>query len=102
VTNDQPSNEQPSTLVPSKEIVEQSPEIVLENALKKTPTTEKEEQSTPNPTVKIPNIQTEKSPLPFNLGAEVAKLKISVPLTELIKHETYKSQIRKSLNFVEN
>ena len=32
----------------------------------------------------------------------MAKLKILVPLTELIKNETYKSQIRKTLNFVEN
>jgi len=36
------------------------------------------------------------------MGVEVAKLKISIPLTELVKHETYKSQISKSLNFVEN
>lgn len=63
---------------------------------------EKEEKPTPNPAMKIPNPQIEKAPLPFNLGAEVAKLKISVPLTELIKNETCKSQIRKSLNFVEN
>jgi len=40
--------------------------------------------------------------VPLNLGAEMAKLEISVPLTELIKHETYKSKISKSLNFVEN
>lgn len=32
----------------------------------------------------------------------MAKLNISVPLTELVKHETYRSQISKSLNFVEN
>ena len=31
----------------------------------------------------------------------MAKLKISVPLTELIKNETYKSQISKTMNFVE-
>lgn len=38
----------------------------------------------------------------FNLAAEVAKLKISVPLTELVKHDIYTSQISKSLNFIEN
>lgn len=52
--------------------------------------------------MKIPNTQTKKSTLPFNLVADVAKLKISVPLIELIKNETYKSQIRKTLNFVDN
>lgn len=52
--------------------------------------------------MKVPSTQTEKAPLSFNLGAEVAKLKILVPLTKLFKNETYKSQIRKTLNFVEN
>ena len=32
----------------------------------------------------------------------MAKLKNSVPLTELVKHEIYRSQISKYLNFVEN
>ena len=32
----------------------------------------------------------------------MAKLKISIPLTELVKHETYRSQISTSLNFFEN
>ena len=72
------------------------------NRLKKTPNTKKEKQTTPNPVAKISNVQIDKSPLPLNLGAEVAKLKISVPLIELVKHETYSSQIRKSLNFVKN
>lgn len=102
VTDDQPSNEKPSTSVPLKEIVEQSPKIILENPIKKTPNIEKEEQTTPNPVAKISNIQAEKYPLPFNLWAEGTKLKISVPLTELVKHETYRSQISKSLNFIEN
>ena len=53
-------------------------------------------------TGEISIVQTGKTPLPFNLGAKVAKLKISVPLTDLVKHETYKAQISKSLNFFEN
>ena len=52
--------------------------------------------------MKVQNPQTEKASLPFNLGAEVAKLKISVPLTELINIETYKSQINQTLHIVEN
>lgn len=102
VTNYQPPNEKPSTSIPSKEAVEQSPDIILENPLKNTSNAEKEEQPALNPVVTIPNTQTEKSPFPFNMGVQVAKLRISVPLTELIKHETYKSKISKSLNFVEN
>ena len=43
VTDEQTSNEQPSTSVPLKETVEQYPEIVLENPIKKTPNNEKEE-----------------------------------------------------------
>ena len=82
--------------------MEQSPEIILENPIKRTPNTEKEEQTTPNPVVNISNVQIDKSPLPSNLGAEFAKLKISAPLTKLVKHETYRSQISKSLKFVEN
>ena len=39
--------------------------------------------------------QTEK---PFNLEAEIGKLKIAVPLSELAKHDVYRSQITKSLN----
>jgi len=82
--------------------MEQPLEIILENPDKNTPKNEKEKHTTQNFGSKIPNIQTDKSPLPFNLGAKVAKVKISVPLTELVKHETYKSQISKSLNFREN
>lgn len=82
--------------------MEESPNIPLENLEKKTSNAEKEDQTTPNPTTKILNPQSEKAPLPFNLGAKVEKLKISFPLIELIKNETYKYQIRKSLNFVKN
>lgn len=40
--------------------------------------------------------------MPFNLGAEVAKLKILVPLTKLVKHDTYRCQISKTLNIIDN
>ena len=36
------------------------------------------------------------------MGVEIAKLKILVPLTKLIKNEPYKSQINQTLNIVEN
>lgn len=98
VTDNQLSNEQPSTSFPPKETVEKSPKIILENPTKNAPNLEKEK----NTTAKLSNVQTNKVPLSFNLGAEVAKFKILVPLSELVKHDTYRSQIRKSLNFIEN
>lgn len=52
--------------------------------------------------MKIPSPQTGKTPFPFNLGAEVAKLEFLVPLTEFIKSEIYKSQIKQTLNSVGN
>lgn len=76
--------------------MEQHLEIILENPNKNNLNNEKEEQTTQNPSVTILNVHIDKSCLPFNLGVEVAELKISVPLTKLIKHETYRSQISKS------
>jgi len=63
--------------------VEQPPKDPIEN----TPNNEKEKQTAQSFSSKIPNIETDKSPLPFNLGAKVPKLKISVHLTELVNHE---------------
>ena len=76
--------------------------IRFENPHKEVPNKGKEDHPILIPAAKIQNPQTEKASLPFNLGAEVAKVKILVPLTELIKNETYKSQINQTLNIVEN
>jgi len=65
----------------------------FENPHKEVHNKGKEDHPTQIPTMKIQNHQIKKASLPFNLGAEVAKLKILVPLTKLIKNETYKSQI---------
>ena len=45
-----------------------------------------------------------KTPLekPFNLEAEIRKLKISIPLSELAKHDVYRQQIQRSLQLPEN
>lgn len=75
ITSDQPSADQPSTSIP------------LENPHKEIPSKEKENNPNQIPATKTQNLQTEKSSLPFNLGAEIEKLKILVPLTELIKNE---------------
>lgn len=44
-----------------------------------------------------------KTPLqkPFNLEAEISKLKISIPLSELAKHDVYMQQIQRSLQMPE-
>ena len=34
---------------------------------------------------------------PFDLEAEIGKLKVAIPLSELAKHDIYKQQIKKSL-----
>lgn len=44
-------------------------------------------------------LQSEK---PFDFEAKIGKLKIAIPLSELAKHDTYKQQIRKSLQLNHN
>lgn len=73
-------------------------EIGLEKPAKDVANPEREE----NNTIKNPKVQTDKVISHFNIGAEVAKLKISIPLTELVKHDVYRTQINKSLNIIEN
>lgn len=74
----------------------------LENSQKEVPNKGKEDHPTQIPAVKTQNPQTEKAPFPFNLGEKLARLKISVPLIELIKNETYKTQINQTLDIAEN
>jgi len=47
-----------------------------------------------NTAARNPKIQIEK---PFNLETEVGKLKISIPLSKLAKHDAYRTQINRSL-----
>ena len=39
---------------------------------------------------------------PFDLEAEIGKLKVVIPLSELAKHDIYKQQIKKSLQLTRN
>ena len=39
---------------------------------------------------------------PFDLEAEIGKLKIAIPLSELAKHDIYKQQIKKSLQITQS
>ena len=43
-------------------------------------------------------MQISKSQPSFNIQTEIAKLKIPIPLTELVKHDLYKSTITETLN----
>lgn len=76
--------------------------IRFENPHKQVPSKGKEDKPIQILAAKIQNLQIEKVSLPFNLGIEIAKIKISVPLTKLIKNETYKAQITQTLNIGEN
>ena len=78
-------------------MVEESPKIVLEKSAKNVPNPERQE-NIENTDTRNPKVQTEKVIPPFNLGAEVAKLTISVPLTELVKNHSYRSHITRTLN----
>lgn len=65
------------------------------------PSTERQDKNTQIALVKEDLIQTNNAQLPFNLKNEIEKLKISVPLTELVKNESYRSQITENLNIGE-
>ena len=39
--------------------------------------------------------------MPFNIKVEIAKLKIPVPLTKLVKNDSYKAKITETLNIGE-
>ena len=39
---------------------------------------------------------------PFDLEAEIGKLNISIPLSDLAKHDVYRQQIKRSLQMPEN
>ena len=58
-----------------------------------------EEKNAKNSVVRNTKTQTEKS---FNIETEVGKLKIVVLLSELAKHDVYRSQINRSLNIFVN
>jgi len=87
------TSNQPSTSIPPKEPVYKTKNTKSKNPHKEIPNKGKEDNSTQILASKIKKLQTYKVSLPFNLGPEITKLKILVPLTELIRNETYKSQI---------
>ena len=107
ITDIQPSIDQPLPPSSSEENLNSTPKnlpkieipqtIIHHNADNQKENTEntleKEISATTNT-----NIPLEK---PFNLEAEIGKLKISIPFSELAKHEVYRQQIQKSLQMPE-
>ena len=59
------------------------------------------EPSTQTPTAKEEIIQFGKTQIPFNIKTEIGKLKILVPLRELIRNDSYRAQITETLNIGE-
>ena len=43
-------------------------------------------------------INISKTQAPFSIESEIAKIKISIPLTELVTQDVYRSQLLKALN----
>ena len=65
------------------------------------PATEKHNKYTQCTHIKEHLNQTNKPQLPSNIRNEIEKWKITVPLTELVKNESYRSQITETLNIEE-
>jgi hypothetical protein len=68
----------------------------------KTKTAETKETQTNRPEkreTKIPSREVEKTIGSFNLESKINKIKILVPLVELVKNPTYRKQIAKIINF---
>jgi len=98
VTDMQPSNNQPFLSFPSKENSNSTPKSLPKIEIPQDIITD-----TPIEKGKFAfhNAKTQ-SKKPFDLEAEIGKLKISIPLAELAKHDVYRQQIKRSLQMPEN
>jgi len=104
ISDEQQIDRQPSTSIPSKGDVEEPSEFDLKatSANNTTPDIERNTENPAeqeNPTSRNTKIQSEK---PFNLETEIGKLKIAIPLSELAKHDVYRSPISRSLQISVN
>lgn len=103
ITEMQPSIDQPlppsSSEQTSNSVPKSSPNVEKPQAVNPH-NTDKQERITDNSNEKEETaIINTRTPLekPFNLEAEIGKLKISIPLSELAKHDVYRQQIQRSL-----
>ena len=65
------------------------------------PIVDKQEKNTQTAIGKEEITQLGKTKVPFNIQTEISKLKIPIPLTELVKQDLYKDQITETLNINE-
>jgi len=108
ITDMQPSVHQPLPPFSSEQNSKNVPKNFLETVKSQANTShnaDKQQQiaDNSNEKEKTASINT-KTPLEksFNLEAEIGKLKIVVPLSELAKHDVYRQQIQRSLQLPEN
>lgn len=77
----------------TKTITQNIPNNRIQNKTAETqtevPNTEKEDKNTQTTFAKEDLIQSSKTKLPFNIKTKIEKLKILVPLTELVKNDSY-------------
>lgn len=100
-------NKEKDTRTTDKQIQETSSTSIVANAPDKTTSNlvHSENQQADSINKMVANkmeLSLSKSPSPFNLESEIAKIKILVPLTELATQDAYKGQILKTLNLGEN
>ena len=107
ISDIQPPIDQPLSPSPSKEKLNGTPKnlpkteisqtVIYHNAGIQKENTENtfDKQKTTTANARIPLDK------PFNLEAEIGKLKISIPLSELAKHDEYRQQIQRSLQLPE-
>jgi len=104
ITETHSSNQQPSATLP----LHCNPSNTSQNMGKKDKPQDQTENQEKSPKKsldkeKVVNQNTKiQSEKPFDLEAEIGKLKIAIPLAELAKHDIYKQQIKKSLQLTHN
>jgi len=104
ISDNQQPNTEPSTSIPLKGNVEDPPETDFEATSVHNTTPQKEknkENIAEKENLIVRNTKTQ-AKKPFDLETEIGKLKISIPLSELAKHDVYRSQISRSLQISEN
>jgi len=104
VTDVQASKKQPFTLHSSKENSKSNPQNTSEIEIPQDNIQDQEKitESTIEKGKSASHSTKTQSEKPFDLEVEIGKLKISIPLSELAKHDVYRQQIKRSLQIPEN
>jgi len=96
ITLDETQTSAATQTIPNKRIERKTIDTKTES-----PNAGKQDKNTQTQITKDEVIQLGKTQMPFNFKIEIAKLKILVPLTELVKNESYKAQITETLDIGE-